>query len=86
MTSGRWRRLIHEAIGELTPAYGVAIQAWLSSRIGYRPGLATIHRHLHWLKKNDFIVSELGEPRAMAGGKRRHEYHQTNKKLPSVGS
>jgi DNA-binding PadR family transcriptional regulator len=82
----RWRRLIHEAVGELTPAYVVGIQNWLSSRVGWKPGLATVHRHLQWLEKHDFLTSHEGEPRPMAGGKRRREYQRTKKELPTTES
>jgi hypothetical protein len=82
MRSAQWRRLIHQAIGELSPAYGAVIQTWLSSRAGFKPGLATVHRHLQWLEKNGFIISKLGDPRTIIGGRRRREYRHTGKALP----
>jgi PadR family transcriptional regulator PadR len=65
-------------------AYGASLQKVLAEEAGREVSLGAIYTALDRLARKGLVVSELGDPTPVRGGRRKRHYHLTSKGLQYV--
>lgn len=76
---GELEELILLTVGVLYErAYGVSIMEEIENQVGRKLNISAVHSVLKRLEEKGFITSDMGEPTAERGGRRKRLFHLTS--------